>query len=217
MRRAGCRGRGQQGRGQGRGGGADGGPTRCAAAEREEEIGEGFRGRGAAEPVPGRAGLGPGMWAGRARRAGMVPEHREAGTWPSRAGASARPAHPSPAGWALMSAPFCASPGPSRSSTPRYRAVSHPPACARTLLCCAVLCHPTLLPCHAVPPRATASRAVPDSAVLCRTLPRCAVPCSYRATECHTIPSCARTLPRSTTCCAVPRSHRTTPSRAVPH
>lgn len=163
-------------------GGAHGGAARGAAAEREEEIGQGFRGRGAAEPVSGGAGLGPGVWAGKARGAEMVPEDREAGTWPGGAGASARPAYPSPTGWAPTFAPFCASPGPSRSSTPRYRGRAEPchtpPSCARTL--CAVLCRPTLIPCH------TSLSCAGQCRVLRHAVPSHAHTVPHRAMPCHT-------------------------------
>lgn len=77
-----CPGGGAVGRGAGpgTGGGAHGGGAALrAAAEREEEIGQGFRGRGAAEPVPGGTRLVAGVRAGKARGARMVQEDREWG------------------------------------------------------------------------------------------------------------------------------------------
>lgn len=53
-----------EGGAEGVAGRADGGAARGGAAEREEEVGEGLRGRGAPEPVPG-AGPAPGGRGGR--------------------------------------------------------------------------------------------------------------------------------------------------------
>lgn len=154
----------------------DGGAPRRAAAERQEEVGQGLRGRAAPQPVPGR---GEGGGGGRGRSPGS------------------RPADRCPAGWAPPCAACCASPRRSRSATPRYRAgragpcrvgVSwagirrDPPGSA--VLSWAVLC-------RAAPHRAVLRHALPYHAELCHAMPCYSTP--YHVTLC-----------RALLCCAVP-------------
>lgn len=182
VRSASCRGAGSAGR---RGdGGAYGGAARGAAAEREEEIGEGFRGRGAAEPVPGGAGLGQGVKAGKRRGAGTVTEDREPGLGrvePVPVPVLLTPLLQARSRRLHHSASFWAPQGAVRQGTTAApsRVVSHPAELCQDT---AVLCRPTLLPYHTRTYHSALCWAVPCS-ITC-----CAVPCSYCTTPSHAVP-----------------------------
>lgn len=210
VRSASCRGAGSAGRR--RDGGAYGGAARRPAAEREEEIGEGFRGRRAAEPVPDGAELGPGVRAGKARGAGMVSEDREPGLGP------VDPV-PEPV---LLTLSYRLGPdvctilrlsGPLKeqyAKVPRpRRAVSHPAELCQDT---AVLCRPALIPYHTTTYSASPSWAVLGSAMFYHMLCRPTL-ILYHTKPCHATLSCARAC--ALLFCAFPCSCHTTPCHPV--